>query len=87
MALVLNPADMTFVKPSDSQIIMDSTHLRVLVISNLASFQAYVQIDNGELIALSKTDANTPLYTGLHFVLSTYTGAVLGFRQDGCQIL
>ena len=65
MALVLNPADMTFIKPSDSQFILDSTHLRILVISNHATFQAQVQIDNGKLIELSKTEANTPLYTGI----------------------
>ena len=67
MALVLNPADMTFVKPSDSQFILDSTHLRILVISDHDTFQAQVQIDNGELIELSKTEANTPLYTGILF--------------------
>ena len=65
MALVLNPADMTFVKPSDSQFILESTHLRILVISNHVTFQAQVQIDDGELIELSQTEANTPLYTGI----------------------
>ena len=65
VALVLNPIDMTFVQPSDAQLIQESTHLRVLVFSEHAVSQVQVQIDNREFISLSQSMPDTPLYTGM----------------------
>ena len=56
---------MTFVQPSDAQLIQESTHLRVLVFSEHAVSQVQVQIDNREFISLSQSMPDAPLYTGM----------------------
>ena len=65
VALILNPIDMTFVQPSDAQLIQESTHLRVLVFSEHAVSQVQVQIDDREFISLSQSMPDAPLYTGM----------------------
>ena len=67
VALILNPIDMTFVQPSDAQLIQESTHLRVLVFSEHAVSQVQVQIDDREFISLSQSMPDAPLYTGIDY--------------------
>ena len=56
---------MTFVQPSNAQLIRESTHLRVLVFSEHAISQVQVQIDDRESISLSQSMPDAPLYTGM----------------------
>ena len=65
MALVLNPVDMTFIQPLDTKLIQDSSHLRVLVFSDETINQLEIQIDDENIVKLSQSSPNTPLYTGL----------------------